>query len=114
VDLSGAPVWFKGDLAGKREELARGGDGVVVVILALGVDFGSGPSEDPEGVVGAEVYEGEGDVAPPGFPGGGLGEESVADEVVVRGSRRRVDGEEIEIGGGFDAGPLDVDEVAGF
>jgi len=112
--VSGAPARGEGNLAGEGEEVARGGDGVVVVVLALGVDFGSGPAEDPEGVVGAEVDEREGDVARAGLPGGGLGEEAVAEEVVVGGSGRRVDGEEIEVGGGVDAGPLDVDRVAGF
>lgn len=92
VDLSGAPVRRKGDFAGERQEAARGGQRVVVVVLALGVDFGSGPAENSERVVGAEVNEREGDVARPGFPSGGFGEESVADEVVVGRSRRRVDG----------------------
>jgi len=92
VDLSGSPVGRKGDLAGERQEAARGGKGVVVVVFALGVDFRSGPAENSERVVVAEVNEREGDVARPGFPSWGFGEESVADEVVVGGSRRRVDG----------------------
>lgn len=55
------------------------------MVLALRVDFGSGPAEDPEGVWGSEVDEGEGEVAGAGLPGGGLGEEEVTEVVVVRG-----------------------------
>lgn len=84
------------------------------MVLAFRVDFGSGPAEDPEGVIGSEVDEGEGEVAGAGLPGGGLGEEKVTEEVVVRGGWGRVDGEEVEVGGGVDAGPVEVDSVAGF
>lgn len=67
------------------------------MVLALRVDFGAGPSEDPEGVVGSEVDEREGEGARPGLPGRGFGEEEVADEVVVGGGGRRVDAYPVEL-----------------
>lgn len=113
VDLLGPTVRGEGDLLRKREEVACDRERVVIVVLALGVDLGAGPAEDAEGVVGAEVDEGEGEVAGAGAPRGGLREEEVSDEVVVRGGRRGIDGEEVEVGGGRDAGPAEIDGGAG-
>lgn len=85
------------------------------MVVALRVDLGSGPAKDPEGVVGSEGDEGEGDGARPGLPVRvGFGEEEVADEVVLGRGWWGVDGEEVEVGGGVDSGPFDVDGVAGF
>lgn len=91
-----------------------GGSGqrVVVVILTFRVDLGLGPAVDPEGVVGSEVDQRDRDVPGSGLPARGRGEEDVADEVVVVGGRGRVDSEPVELGRGFDAGPLDDDGVA--
>ena len=78
------------------------------------VDFGFNPSEDPEGVVGSEVDEREGNGARPGLPRGGGVEEHVADEVLVIGVWGRVDAEPVELGRFGDSGPLDSDRVARF
>lgn len=86
----------------------------MVLVLAVGVDFGSGPVEDPEGVVGSEIDEREGNGTRPGFPCGRIGEEEVADEVIVEGIGRGVNSEPIEVGGGVNAGPVNEDGVAGF
>lgn len=95
--------------------MLRARQGVVVVVEPGAVDLGLGPPEDPEGVVGAEVGQGEGDGARPGGEVGRVGgEEDVADEEVVRGVGRGVDAEPVEAGGGVDAGPSDPDRVAGF
>lgn len=61
------------------------------MVVAFGVDFGLGPAEDPEGVIGSEIGQRKGDGARPGFPIGRIGEEFVAYEVVVGRFRRRVD-----------------------
>lgn len=84
------------------------------MILTFGVDFGLGPVEDTEGVVGSKVDEREGESAGAGLPGGRLGEEEVADVVFVGGGGWGVDSEEVEIGGGLDTGPPEGDGVAGF
>lgn len=84
------------------------------MILTFRVDFGLGPVEDTEGVVGTEVDERKREVAGAGLPGGGFGEEEVADVVFVGGGRWGVDCEEVEIGGGLDTGPPEGDGVARF
>lgn len=86
----------------------------MVVIVTLWVDLRFGPVEDPEGVVGSEVDQRNRNVTSSRLPGGGRGEEDVADEVVVGGGGGRVDSEPVEPGRRFNAGPLDDDQVAGF
>lgn len=95
--------------------MLRPRQGVVVVVEPGPVDFGLGPPEDPEGVVGPEVGQGEGDGARTGGEVGRVGgEEDVADEQVVGRVGRGVDAEPVEAGGGVDAGPFDPDRVARF
>lgn len=84
------------------------------MILTFRVDFGLGPVEDTEGVVGSEVDERERESAGAGLPGGGFGEEEVADVVFVGGGGWRVDCDEVEIGRGLDTGPPEGDGIAGF
>lgn len=55
MDLFGAPTRFEPELGGLCQEVLGTRQGVVVVVLALGVDLRLGPSEDPEVVVGSEV-----------------------------------------------------------
>lgn len=86
----------------------------MIVVMALVVDLGLGPAEDPKGVVGAEVDDGYGNGARPRFPGGRRREELVAYEMVVARVRRRVDADPIKVGGRVDVGPGDSDIVAGF
>lgn len=81
------------------------------MVLALRVDFGIRPSEDPELVVGSEVRQGDGEGARPGSPGGRGGEEEVADEVVVGGVGWGVYAEPVEGRRGRDLGPADCDGV---
>ena len=50
--------------------MSGAGQWVVIVVLALGIDLGLVPMEDPEGVVGSKVDEGKGNGAGPGFPCG--------------------------------------------
>lgn len=81
----------------------------MVVIVTLRVDLGFGPVEDPEGVVGSEVDQRNRNVTSSGLPGGGGGEEDVADEVLVGRGGGRVDSEPVESRRRFNAGPLDDD-----
>lgn len=57
----------------------------MIIVLSVRVDFGLGPSEDPELVLGPEVDNGECNGAGSGFPSGRGGEESVANEIFVVG-----------------------------
>lgn len=77
-------------------------------------DLAAEPAKEAELVIGSEVDEGEGDGSGSGKVSGGGVEEEVADEIAVGGVRGRVDPEPIEIGGGVDVGPLDLDCVVGF
>lgn len=78
------------------------------------VDLAAGPVEDPKLVVGSEVGEGDGDGPGSAKVVGGGVEEEVTDEVLIAGARRRVDAQPVEVGGGLDAGPSDLDRVVGF
>lgn len=51
-----------------RQKMGRPGEGVVIMVMAFGVDFGFGPVEDPERVIGAEVGDGQGNGTRPGLP----------------------------------------------
>lgn len=84
-----------------------------MVVVAI-VDLVSGPSEDAELVMGSEVGKGEGDGSGSTKVVRGGVEEEVADEILVGGARWRVDAKPVEIGGGVDAGPPDLDGVVGF
>lgn len=103
----------KPDSLGFSQQVGRTGQGIVVVIEAVRVDFGLKPAEDPEGVVGSKVDQGEGDGARPRTPIRGRRQEGVADESVVGRVRGRVNPEPVELRGGGDTGPLDEYRVAG-
>lgn len=83
MDLFGAPPGLETDLLGPRQQVLCPGQRVLVVVLALRVDLGLGPSEDPELVLGSEVDKREGNGPRSGFPFGRRRKEEVADEVFV-------------------------------
>jgi hypothetical protein len=106
VHLLGPRGVADGDVPGGGDAVPTTGERVPVVVgVAVGV-LGGGPVEEAELVGGAERGEaGEGERPAAVAPGGRAVEEEVAEEVVVAGGRRRVDGDVVEAVRGREARP---------